>query len=87
MSLDKIARLWYTICSGRKPKENNLIRREIDGVWYFCHDTNESEKERAEQNRKMIEEKSNSDFWSQMERYLAQHPRSKLPKWIPSVKE
>jgi len=64
-----------------------LIRREIDGVWYFCHDTNESEKERAEQNRKMIEEKSNSDFWSQMERYLAQHPRAELPKWIPSVKE
>jgi hypothetical protein len=64
-----------------------LIRREIEGLYYYCHDVQENELERAKENRKLVGEKLSSEFWSQMERYLEDHPRAKLPEWIPSNKE
>jgi hypothetical protein len=64
-----------------------MIRREIESTWYFCWDVQSDELERAKDNREMVQRGLNTSFWRDMESYLAQHPRAKLPEWIPSNKE
>ena len=34
-----------------------MIRREIDGVWYYCVDLTEDETERAKHNRTLVQNK------------------------------
>jgi hypothetical protein len=64
-----------------------LIRREIDGVWYFCQDVNEDDQGKAKENRYRIRNNVFTGFWRQMETYLEQHPDETLPEWIPSIKD